>query len=200
MIKKILVPLDGSKNSYRGLDEAINLARQCKATVIGIHVKDVPGIYALHPIGFIGLALGKEAKKVIEHAKTICAKKGILFHGKILGGESYSLLDALKLAWSRSSYIVEWILFYPFFGWIIGFFALLIEQVDRVIVHFFGSSWQPLRWMSLPSLVLEQGSLINRWKCSGRFLKKKWGLPVGRFLSIGAVLSACIIPFFILGL
>ena len=87
MIKKILVPLDGSKNSYRGLDEAINLARQCKATVIGIHVKDVPGIYALHPIGFIGLALGKEAKKVIEHAKTVCAKKGILFHGKILGGD-----------------------------------------------------------------------------------------------------------------
>jgi nucleotide-binding universal stress UspA family protein len=73
MTKKILVPLDGSKNSYRGLDEAINLARQCKAIIIGIHIKDVPGIYALHPIGFIGLASGKEAKKVIEHAKTVCA-------------------------------------------------------------------------------------------------------------------------------
>ena len=86
MTKKILVPLDGSKNSYRGLDEAINLARQCKAVIIGIHVKDMPGIYALHPIGFISLASGKEAKKVIEHAKTVCAKRGILFHGKILGG------------------------------------------------------------------------------------------------------------------
>ncbi|PJB96335.1 MAG: universal stress protein, partial [Nitrosopumilales archaeon CG_4_9_14_0_8_um_filter_34_10] len=28
-IKKILVPIDGSKNSMRGLDEAIYLARQC---------------------------------------------------------------------------------------------------------------------------------------------------------------------------
>ena len=87
MIKKILVPLDGSKNSYRGLDEAINLAGQCKAIIIGIYVKDMPGVYALHPIGFIGLALGKEGKKVIEYARKKCAKKGILFHGKILGGD-----------------------------------------------------------------------------------------------------------------
>ena len=30
-IKKILVPIDGSKNSLRGLDEAIYIARQCQA-------------------------------------------------------------------------------------------------------------------------------------------------------------------------
>ena len=66
MIRKILVPLDGSRNSYRGLDEAVSLAIQCKASIVGIYVKDMPGVYALHPIGFIGLALGKEGKKVIE--------------------------------------------------------------------------------------------------------------------------------------
>jgi nucleotide-binding universal stress UspA family protein len=37
-IKKILVPLDGSKNSLRGLDEAIYLARQCQATITGLYV------------------------------------------------------------------------------------------------------------------------------------------------------------------
>ncbi|HSA76460.1 MAG TPA: universal stress protein, partial [Nitrosarchaeum sp.] len=37
-IKKILVPIDGSKNSMRGLDEAIYLARQCHATITGLYV------------------------------------------------------------------------------------------------------------------------------------------------------------------
>ena len=67
MIRKILVPLDGSRNSYRGLDEAMSLVSQCTrwinsgkmASIIGIYVKDVPGVYALHPIGSIDLAVGK---------------------------------------------------------------------------------------------------------------------------------------------
>ena len=95
MIRKILVPLDGSRNSYRGLDEAISLVKQCTrwirsgkmASIIGIYVKDVPGVYALHPIGFVGQAIGKEGKKVIAQARAKCAKKGVTFHGKILGGD-----------------------------------------------------------------------------------------------------------------
>ena len=95
MIRKILVPLDGSRNSYRGLDEAISLVKQCTrwissgkmASIIGIYVKDMPGIYALHPIGSISSAVGKEGKRVIAQARTKCAKKGITFHGKILGGD-----------------------------------------------------------------------------------------------------------------
>jgi nucleotide-binding universal stress UspA family protein len=43
--KKILVPLDGSKNSIRGLDMAIHLARQSQGTVTALSVKTVPGIY-----------------------------------------------------------------------------------------------------------------------------------------------------------
>ncbi|MBA4436755.1 MAG: universal stress protein, partial [Nitrosopumilaceae archaeon] len=35
-ISKILVPLDGSKNSQRGLEMAISLARQCGATITGV--------------------------------------------------------------------------------------------------------------------------------------------------------------------
>ena len=95
MIRKILVPLDGSRNSYRGLDEAMSLVKQCTrwinsgkmASIIGIYIKDTPGVYALHPIGSINLAVGKEGKRVIAQARTKCAKKGITFHGKILGGD-----------------------------------------------------------------------------------------------------------------
>jgi len=94
MIKKILVPLDGSKNSYRGLNEAINLARQCQATIIGIYVNEMLGVYPLHPIGLIGAVSGKEAKKVIEYAKGKCAKNGILFHGKSISGDPPSEIIA----------------------------------------------------------------------------------------------------------
>ena len=41
-IKNILVPIDGSKNSLRGLDEAIALARNCQARITGIHVLSIP--------------------------------------------------------------------------------------------------------------------------------------------------------------
>jgi len=99
MIRKILVPLDGSRNSYRGLDEAISLAIQCKASIIGIYVKDLPGVYVLHPIGYIGLAVGKVGKRVIAYARSKCAKKGITFNGKILGGDPP--FDIVKFAHNK---------------------------------------------------------------------------------------------------
>ena len=86
-IKKILVPLDGSKNSIRGLDKAISLARACHGTITALYVKSVPAIYALHPIGFLSLKQVKEAKKFVESAKTRAAKKGILLRCKIIGGD-----------------------------------------------------------------------------------------------------------------
>ena len=37
-IKKILVPLDGSSNSFKGLDVAIHMARESHATITGLYV------------------------------------------------------------------------------------------------------------------------------------------------------------------
>ena len=85
--KKILVPLDGSKNSIRGLDMAIHIARQSQGTILALTVKTVPGIYALHPLGFLGINSGDEAKKIIESAKVRAAKKGIQLTGKALAGD-----------------------------------------------------------------------------------------------------------------
>ena len=86
-IKKILVPLDGSKNSIRGLDTAISLARACQGTITALYIKTVPGIYAIHPLGFMSLNQVTEAKKFLISAKTRAAKKGILLSHKIIGGE-----------------------------------------------------------------------------------------------------------------
>ena len=85
--KKILVPLDGSKNSIRGLDMAIHIARQSQGTISALTVKTVPGIYALHPLGFLGINSGDEAKKIIESAKVRAAKKGIKLTAKALAGD-----------------------------------------------------------------------------------------------------------------
>jgi len=85
--KKILVPIDGSKNSIRGLDMAIHLARQSQGTITALAVKTVPGIYAIHPLGFLDFNSMKEIKKLLADAKLRAAKKGIQLTGKAIAGD-----------------------------------------------------------------------------------------------------------------
>jgi len=85
--KKILVPFDGSKNSIRGLDMAIHIARQSHGTITALTVKSVPGIYAIHPLGFLDLNSMTEVKKLLYEAKVRAAKKGIQLTAKIHAGD-----------------------------------------------------------------------------------------------------------------
>ena len=85
--KKILVPLDGSKNSIRGLDMAIHIARQSQGTITALSVKSVPGVYALHPLGFLDFNSMNEVKKLLENAKVRAAKKGIQLTAKAISGD-----------------------------------------------------------------------------------------------------------------
>jgi nucleotide-binding universal stress UspA family protein len=85
--KKILVPLDGSKNSLRGLDMAIHIARLSQGTITALAVKSVPGIYALHPLGFLDFNSMTEVKKLLENAKVRAAQKGIQLTGKAIAGD-----------------------------------------------------------------------------------------------------------------
>ncbi len=81
--KKILVPIDGSVNSIRGLNEAISLARQCGATLTGIHI--LP-IFPMNLVGTFSVYkdyLAKKAIKFMEKAKTSAARSGIMFDIKI---------------------------------------------------------------------------------------------------------------------
>ena len=85
-IKKILVPIDGSKTSFKALNEAIYLARQCGATITGLCV--IP-IYTIN-LGRLLTSLKnqsiKEAKKIMTNAKTISAQNGVVFSEKIIYG------------------------------------------------------------------------------------------------------------------
>jgi nucleotide-binding universal stress UspA family protein len=85
-IRKILVPIDGSKNSFRGLDYAIHLARQCGATVTGFNVIPFyPKSLLLTPISY-EKELIKKAREFMAKAKTRSAQNGIVFNEKITDG------------------------------------------------------------------------------------------------------------------
>ncbi|MDH3677107.1 MAG: universal stress protein [Nitrosopumilus sp.] len=78
-VKKILVALDGSKNSLRALTESIKLAKQTKASITGIFVIQAfpteMGIIRT----VIGNVLSKKSKNFLSIAKSRCKKNNIEF-------------------------------------------------------------------------------------------------------------------------
>jgi nucleotide-binding universal stress UspA family protein len=94
-ISKILVPLDGSKNSVRGLETAITLARNCKATITGFYSIYAPPHSEFKGVGSVEKALNREVKKFMKEAKTLAAQNGIVFTDKIARGEiGYNIIKA----------------------------------------------------------------------------------------------------------
>ncbi len=86
-IRKILVPMDGSKNSMRGLDEAIYLARQCHATITGLYVIPLAKSVTDSQISSLEKYLLNNASKFMLKAKTRAAQNGILFDDDIIYGD-----------------------------------------------------------------------------------------------------------------
>lgn len=84
-IKKILVPIDGSKNSLRGLDEAIVLARQCGAIIIGLNVIKVPPGIVLNKKKLESGSI-KAVEILMDAAKTKAGRHGIQLNYKIIKG------------------------------------------------------------------------------------------------------------------
>jgi nucleotide-binding universal stress UspA family protein len=90
-IKRILVPLDGSTNSIRGLNEAISLARQLGATITGLYV--VPVFIATEgpkAFGPYREQMIEQGKKFMDKANLLSAKNGVVFTGKIIRGDVIS--------------------------------------------------------------------------------------------------------------
>jgi len=94
-ITKILVPLDGSKNSRRGLETAITLARSCGATITGIYSIYAPPHSEFKGVGSVEKAFNVKIKKWMDEAKTLAAQNGIVFTNKIVRGEiGYNIIKA----------------------------------------------------------------------------------------------------------
>jgi nucleotide-binding universal stress UspA family protein len=85
-IKKILVPIDGSTGSFKALNEAIYLARQCHGTITGLCVIPIYMINLGRLLTPLKNQSQKEAKKFMSEAKKQCAKNGIMFSEKLIYG------------------------------------------------------------------------------------------------------------------
>lgn len=88
-IKKILVPLDGSKYSMDGLHEAIEIARPFGARITGLCV-----IPLNPPIPLVGSQpsfksyMTDSAAKFMAEAKKVASKNDVEFHGKLVYGDA----------------------------------------------------------------------------------------------------------------
>lgn len=78
-IKKILVALDGSKNSLRALTESIKLAQQTNASITGIFVVRAFPTETEVIRKIIGNALSKKSKNFLKVAKSKCQKSNVEF-------------------------------------------------------------------------------------------------------------------------
>jgi nucleotide-binding universal stress UspA family protein len=96
-IKKILVPLDGSKNSIRGLDMAIGLARQCNAIILGLHVIYAPSHSEFGFKGALDKGANKRIRQFMESAKNKAAQNGIILKDKtVFGDVGYQIASFAK--------------------------------------------------------------------------------------------------------
>ena len=96
-IKKILVPLDGSKNAFRGLEEAIVLAKKTNASITGLFVIQAfpTEIGVLRTA--IGKALNKQSKNFLSQAQKKCKQNGIDFMDIIdYGDEGAKIISYAK--------------------------------------------------------------------------------------------------------
>lgn len=117
-IKKILVPVDGSINGCKAVDEAIALADKCKAKMDFVYVtsginKDIPSnlvfdkIWAKLPADMIAekhIETGSIPKAIVKVAETeksdmiIMGSRGLgLFKGAMLGSVSQKVVEESKI-------------------------------------------------------------------------------------------------------
>ncbi|MEK9682026.1 MAG: universal stress protein [Nitrosopumilus sp.] len=89
MAKRIMVCLDGSKNSLRGLDKAISFAKQSGATIVGVHSDTTFGAFSAVRAPILPTKEWKdEARKLMNVAQKKVEKNKIEFKGVVIGGHT----------------------------------------------------------------------------------------------------------------
>lgn len=103
MYKKILVPVDGSAASRRGLEEAIEFAKSTGATIDLAHVVDEFVVAARNAPAVwqqLSQALSETGEKVLADAEAVVRKHGVLCTSEMLaatdGGAASAIIDHAK--------------------------------------------------------------------------------------------------------
>ena len=89
-LKKILVPLDGSTNSMRGLDMAIEIAKGGDSEITGFYVFHLPVTAGIKYTAKMKEEAQKKAVKAIGPAMNKTQKAGAVFKYKTGGGNTGS--------------------------------------------------------------------------------------------------------------
>ena len=85
-LKHILVTIDGSKFSEKGLNEAMYYAKLTNADITGVNVVVVYPTLASTVINYKKF-LTEKSEKLLNSIKLKCEKEGITFNSKILYGK-----------------------------------------------------------------------------------------------------------------
>ena len=112
MYKKILVPIDGSPTSKRGLAEAMRLAKHYKARVRLIHVVDVfivtPTLESGRYVDDIQKSFREDGARLLKKTEALVRKHGLTVDSvmfEIVGGRAAEIIVAQAKKW-RADIIV----------------------------------------------------------------------------------------------
>jgi len=87
IVKKILVPIDGSPNSVRGLEKAIEFAKNNNSSITLLHIAILPPVYVIgHSRDKVKKSLAKNTQKFIKDAEDRCTNQSIPFTTKLVYG------------------------------------------------------------------------------------------------------------------
>ncbi len=91
--KRIMVCLDGSKNSIRGLDKAISFAKQSDSLILGVHSDtSFSAFSAVRAPILPKKKWKKEAKALMHVAEKKVEKNKIPFEGIVIGGHTSGIV------------------------------------------------------------------------------------------------------------
>ena len=89
MKKRIMVCLDGSKNSLRGLDAAISSAKQTDASIVGVHSDtSFSAFSAVRAPILPEEKWANDVRRLMNAAEKKAEKNEIKFEGVVIGGHS----------------------------------------------------------------------------------------------------------------
>ncbi|MBI5377982.1 MAG: universal stress protein [Thaumarchaeota archaeon] len=108
-VNKILVPLDGSDNSFRALDTAIFFAKKCDAKIVCLYSVVIIPITEAQMVAPVQFQIEEEkyARKVLEKAKNLAKQNDIEFSQVInFGNAGYNIIRYAKNKTNKIDLIV----------------------------------------------------------------------------------------------
>lgn len=94
-VTRILVPLDGSPNSRRGLEAAIGLASQCGAALTGIVSVEAQADSEFGRGGRVSREATREVGRILDESRALAARSGVeLKQRSVQGNIGYNIVKA----------------------------------------------------------------------------------------------------------